>query len=83
MTKNIILVIVSLMFFCCQQSTDNDIEDYPENGKALFTIENNEYSGSAYLSPIQTGIVKDRKITIAVSDSIKIKIYSEGFSVGT
>ncbi len=80
MAKNFILVIFSLFYYCCQQSTD--IEGFPERGKAVAKIEHNLYVGSANLSSRKIGEFNFKSITLNLDNSVKIEILSEEFSVG-
>jgi hypothetical protein len=80
MAKNFIFVIFSLIYFCCQQSTDFD--DFPNRGKAVVTLENNVYVGSASLSSRTTDEFNFKSINLSLDNSMKIEILSEEFSVG-
>ena len=78
--KNVFFLIFSLLFVCCQHSTD--IDDYPNTGKSSVKIDNTEYAGSAYLSSLKIENYNFRTIILELDDTTKIEILSEQFDEG-
>ena len=80
MLKKIMLLISIFIFTCCQQSTD--IDDFPDDGKASVTIDNQDYIGVAYLSSKNVGEFDFTSINLEFDDSTNIEILCEDFKKG-
>jgi len=80
MLTRIYFIILIFIFISCKQSTD--YSGFPANGNATVTIENEEFSGVAFLSSEKIGDFNFTVINLEFDDSTSVKILCEDFKEG-
>ena len=83
MIKKNLFLIFSLIFLCCQHSTD--FGEFPPKSKSIVSIDAVKYEGEAYISSLHPAFIQNdftADIYLILDDSTQIRISSENFDEG-